>query len=129
MDNELSAQPFVFMYVKAAQARWTRERTGPNEMNQLSRSTHKSSLVDGPDHQHFEIEFTRDETRNAWLITATRAERVLFSGEFPANFHTDKRSAREFALDFTVMLWPTSSAADMAREHAAAAKRNRHKVM
>jgi hypothetical protein len=60
---------------------------------------------------------------------AIAPEGVLFSGKFPANLHADRRSAREFARDFTAMMWPTSLAGGMARRHAAAAKRNRHKVM
>jgi hypothetical protein len=92
----------------------------------MNRSSHKLSLVFRPG-EPFEIEFTRDETRNVWLI-AVNGVGLSSSGEFPANFHTDKRSAREFARDFTVMLWPTSSAADIARQHARAAKRQKGKL-
>jgi hypothetical protein len=91
----------------------------------MNRSSHKLSLVMG--RGPFEMEFTRDETRCAWLI-AVNGDGISSSGEFPANFHTDKRSAREFARDFTVMLWPKSSAADIARQHAATAKRQKGKL-
>ena len=92
----------------------------------MNRSSHKLSLVIGPG-VPFEMEFTRDETRSVWLIEVDGVG-LSSSGEYPANFNTDKRSAKEFARDFTAMLWPTSSAADIARQPAAAAKRQKGKL-
>jgi hypothetical protein len=81
------------------------------------------SLVDAG-RGKFEIEFTRDEAEESWRITMGSV-----SLGFPANFHTDKRTVREFARDFQIMMWPTSGAANVSRQHRAESKKNRRQVM
>jgi hypothetical protein len=96
----------------------------------MSMSRHEQTFVMGND-ARFKFDAVRNEAAEVWGLNITKegSNKPILSGAFPANFRTDKRTAKDFLYDLTVTLWPASHAASIAKKNTAWLKKNRRKVM